>query len=74
MFNMHSSALYVLGRTWEVTGLSLSEYCSFAGAAFFYWCLDSGLVGYGWAEAMTLGKLMAWFIIRLCDIGSPDYH
>jgi len=39
MFNMHSSALYVLGRTWEVTAFHLVNIALLLEQHF--WCLDS---------------------------------
>jgi PST family polysaccharide transporter len=73
MFNMHSSALYVLGRTWEVTAFHLVNIALFAGAAFLL-VPRFGLVGYGWAEAMTLGSYGVIHAYLVRDISSPDYR
>ena len=73
MFNMHSSALYVLGRTWEVTVFHIVNIALFAGAAFLL-LPRFGLVGYGWADAMTLASYGVIHAYLVRDISSPDYR
>ncbi len=73
VFNMHSSALYVLQRNWGVTVFHLVHIVLFAGAALLL-LPRLGLVGYGWAEVVALGSYGVIHIYLLRDIGSPNYQ
>jgi O-antigen/teichoic acid export membrane protein len=71
-FNLHSSALYVLRRNWDVSWFHIVHIVLFAGSA---WLLIGrfGLIGYGYAEAVALLSypVIARSVKRA--IGSPDY-
>ncbi len=73
LFNLHSSALYVLQRNWQVTAFHIVHVCVFAGAAFLL-VPHFGLAGYGWADAATLVSygLIHGYLTQA--IGSPDYR
>lgn len=73
MFNMHSSALYVLQRNWSVTAFHVVHIVLFAGAAFLL-LPRLGLVGYGWAEVAALVSYFAIHIYLVRNIGTPDYR
>src|SRR4028118_1110951 len=72
LFNMHSSALYVLRRNWEVTAFNVVYMVLFVGTAFLL-VPHLGLVGYGWAEVATLASYVVVHIYVVRHIGSPDY-
>lgn len=73
LFNLHSSALYVLHRNLEVTAFHLIHIALFAGAAFLL-VPRLGFVGYGWAEVAALASYVAIHIFVVRNIGSPDYR
>ena len=73
MFNMHSSTLYVLRRNWEVTAFHIVYMALFVGAALVL-LPRLGLVGYGWAEVVTLASYIVIHFYLVRDIGSPDYR
>jgi len=72
VFNLHSSALYVLQRNWKVTAFHLVHIVLFAGVAFVM-VPQIGLIGYGWAEVAALGSyaLIHFYVVR--EIGAPAY-
>jgi PST family polysaccharide transporter len=72
LFNMHSSALYVLRRNWEVTAFNVVYMVLFVGAALLL-VPRFGLVGYGWAEVATLASYVVVHLYVMRYIGSPDY-
>lgn len=73
VFNMHSSALYVLRRNWEVTIFHVVHIALFAGGAF--WLVPRvGLVGYGWAEVLALASYPVIHFFTVREVGSPDYR
>jgi PST family polysaccharide transporter len=72
LFNMHSSALYVLRRNWEVTAFNLAYMLLFVGSAFVL-VPRLGLVGYGWAEVATLGSYIVVHLFLVRHIGNPNY-
>jgi PST family polysaccharide transporter len=53
LFSMHSSALYVLRRNWDVTAFHTCHVVLFAGGAFFL-VPQFGTVGYGLAELVAI--------------------
>ncbi|MBD1933252.1 MULTISPECIES: oligosaccharide flippase family protein [Cyanophyceae] len=73
LFNMHSSALYVLRRNWEVTAFHIVHMALFAGAAFLL-LPRLGLIGYGWAEIVALTSYVVIHFYLVRDIGNPDYR
>jgi PST family polysaccharide transporter len=73
VFNLHSSALYVLQRNWEVTAFHIVHMVLFAGAAFLL-VPRLGLVGYGWAEVVTLASYVVIHFYLVRNIGNPDYR
>ncbi|MCL1463443.1 oligosaccharide flippase family protein [Argonema galeatum A003/A1] len=73
LFNMHSSALYVLRRNWEVTAFHVVHIAIFLGSAFLL-VPRFGLVGYGWAEVATLAGYVAIHFYLVRYIGNPDYR
>ncbi|MBM4273383.1 MAG: polysaccharide biosynthesis protein [Deltaproteobacteria bacterium] len=72
LFNLHSSALYVLQRNWEVTVFHLAHVILFAGGAFLLvpWV---GLVGYGWAEVAALISYSVLHLYVIKEIGDIGY-
>jgi O-antigen/teichoic acid export membrane protein len=72
-FNLHSSALYVLRRNWDVSWFHIAHIVLFAGSAWlFVWRF--GLIGYGYAEAVAL---LSYPVIDRSVrrvIGTPDYR
>lgn len=72
-FNLHCSALYVLRRNWEVTVFHLAYVLVFAALSLVF-LPKVGLVGYGWAEAITVitYAIAHGFLIRM--IGNLNYH
>ena len=67
MFTLHSSALYVLRRIWEVASLNLLNIFLFAGSALLL-VPYLGFKGYGWAEMVALPSYilpMMWFQLYL---------
>ncbi len=72
VFSMHSAALYVLARNWEVTVYHLLYIALFAGAAFVL-VPRLGLVGYGWAETATIASYISLHTYLVREINSPDY-
>ena len=73
IFNMHSSALYVLQRTWEVTIFHVVNIAIFAGGAVLL-VPRLGLVGFGWADVMTLFSYIIIHVYLAREVGSPDYR
>lgn len=73
MFNLHSSALYVLQRNWTVTVFHVVHIVLFVGSALLL-VPRLGLVGYGWAEVVALGSYSVIHVYLVRNIGSPDYQ
>jgi len=72
LFSLHSSALYVIRRNWEVALFHLFHIGLFAGGA---WLLVPrlGFIGYGWSEVIAL---LGYPIIHLQIVkyvGRPRY-
>lgn len=64
VFNMHSAALYVLRRNWEVTLFHVAHILLFAGGALVF-LPRLGLLGYGLAEVPALvSYLVIHFQVR----------
>jgi O-antigen/teichoic acid export membrane protein len=71
-FNLHCSALYVLRRNWDVTAFHVAYLLVFALLAAVL-IPNVGLIGYGWAEAITV---ITYTIVHSAlgrIIGHPDY-
>jgi O-antigen/teichoic acid export membrane protein len=60
VFNMHSSALYVLKRNWSVALFHLSHTLLFSFSAFLL-VRHFGILGYGLAEVIAL---LSYFVIH----------
>ncbi|MTI85395.1 MAG: polysaccharide biosynthesis protein [Firmicutes bacterium] len=71
MFSMHSSVLFVLGRTWGVTSFHMVHILIFVGSALFL-LPHLGLIGYGLAEVFAL---LSYLVIHLNLVGlfRPHY-
>lgn len=72
LFNLHSSALYVLQRNWEVTIFHAAHIIIF----FFFNLLllpKLGLVGYGFAEVIAVLSYIVIHIYLVKFVGKPDY-
>ncbi len=72
-FNLHCSTLYVLRRNWEVTAFHASYVVLFAGLAFLL-VPKAGILGYAWAEVLSI---FTYFVAHLYIhrlIGSPNYQ
>lgn len=72
MFNLQSSALYVLQRNWAVTVANAAHVVLFAGAAFVL-VPRQGLVGYGWAEMIALPAYLMVHVWAVKYFGRPRY-
>jgi O-antigen/teichoic acid export membrane protein len=72
VFNLHSSVLYLLQRSWDVTVFHVLHVVLFAGAASLF-VARMGLVGYGWAEVAALSSYVVLHYFTQRQIGSPDY-
>jgi O-antigen/teichoic acid export membrane protein len=72
LFNMHSSALYVLQKNREITVFHSIHILIFLGANLVL-LPRFGIIGYGWAE---IPAILSYFFIHLYlvkFIGRPDY-
>jgi O-antigen/teichoic acid export membrane protein len=72
LFNLHSSALYVLKHNWQVALFHLIHIGLFIGAALLF-VPHYGVIGYGFAEIMAL---LSYIIIHYSlrqEVGTPDY-
>jgi O-antigen/teichoic acid export membrane protein len=72
VFNMHSSALYVLRMNWKVTVFGLVHIILFAGSALFL-IPSLGLRGYGWAEVAALPSYIFLHFFVTAYVGRPRY-
>ena len=72
MFNLHSSILYLREKNLEVTLVHITHIILFAGSAFLF-VPRIGLVGYGWAELVTLFSypLLHFYFAR--QVAVPSY-
>lgn len=71
VFNLHSSALYVLGRNRDVTVFHLVHVGLFALVA--WWGVRKlGLLGYGWAELAALLSYAVLYLLTVRSIGPLD--
>jgi PST family polysaccharide transporter len=73
IFNLHSSALYVLKHNGEVAVVNLLNVTLMAGGTFLL-VPQMGLAGYGWALAVTLLSCGAGHYFAVRHIGRPDYR
>jgi PST family polysaccharide transporter len=72
VFNLHSSALYTLGRSLGVGVFHLVHIVLFGGAALLL-VPRLGLVGYGWAEVAALGSYAVIHSFFAREIGTLVY-
>lgn len=72
MFSLHSSALYVLRRNWEVTQFHLVHVALFFGGAAVL-VPRYGMLGYGWAEMVAVAGYAVIHRFAVRFIGSPEY-
>ncbi|WP_188816813.1 oligosaccharide flippase family protein [Calditerricola satsumensis] len=73
MFNLHSSALYVLRYNLDVTAFHIVHIVFFAGSAYLL-VPRLGLVGYGWAEVVALLSyaIIHWYVLK--RVYAPSYR
>src|ERR687890_2256698 len=71
-FNLHSSALYVLQKNWQVTMFHLVHIVLFAGSALLL-VRYIGVRGYGWAEVVALPSYVFIHASVVAYIGRPRY-
>jgi len=71
LFNLHSSALYVLRRNWDVTLFHSAHVVLFAGSALLL-VPRLGLRGYGVAEVVALASYLAIQRLLVRQIGRID--
>lgn len=71
VFSLHSSALYVLGRNWDVTLFHLVHVALFAGAAILL-VPRIGLLGYGWAELAALAGYVVIHVLANRALGALE--
>jgi PST family polysaccharide transporter len=71
-FNVHSSALYVLKKNWQVAIFHVAHVVLFAGAALLL-VPYLGVKGYGWAEVAALPSYILVHIWVAAYIGRPTY-
>ena len=71
-FNLHSSALYVLQKNWQVTMFHLVHIVLFAGSALLL-VRYIGVRGYGWAEIVALPSYVVIHACVAVYIGRPRY-
>jgi O-antigen/teichoic acid export membrane protein len=72
LFNMHSSALYVLKHNWSVTLYHLLHVLLFGGAAMVF-LPRFGFIGYGWAELAAIGSYAVIHHFLVKSVGTPNY-
>lgn len=72
MFNLHSSALYVMRRNWDVTAFHLIHVALF-GISAAVLVSRFGLNGYGYAEVIALSSYLAIHLFLKARIGAPTY-
>jgi O-antigen/teichoic acid export membrane protein len=73
MFNLHSSALYVRQHNWDLALFHAVHTTLFAGSALLL-VPRLGLIGYGWAELITLLGYGVVHAMTVRRIGSPAYR
>ena len=71
LFNLHSSALYVLRRNWDVTLFHAAHVALFAGSALLL-VPRLGLLGYGVAEVVALASYLVIQRLLVRQIGPID--
>jgi len=73
LYGLHSSALYVLKRNWNVTIFHLVHVALFIGGA---WLLVArlGIIGYGWAEIVALMSYGVIHFQLMKYVGNPEYR
>jgi len=72
MFNLHCSALYMLGKNMQVTCFNIVHVVLFAGSAALL-VPRVGFVGYGWAELVALPSYVIIHLFLARAVGSPSY-
>jgi PST family polysaccharide transporter len=71
-FHLHSSALNVLWRNWQVAVADATHVALFVGSALLL-VPRLGLRGYGWAEVAALPAYILLVICVLLYVGRPTY-
>lgn len=72
VFSLHSSALYVLRRNWEVATFHVVHVAMFAGTALVL-VPPLGAVGYGLAELVALASYGMLHYRLTTEVGEPNY-
>jgi PST family polysaccharide transporter len=72
MFNLHSSALYVLRANWKVAAFNVAYVVLFVSAALVL-VPRLGAAGYGWAELVALPSYALLHAFVVSKLGSPGY-
>lgn len=72
VFSLHSSALYVFQRNWDVAKFHIVHLVLFGVGAYFLISVF-GLVGYGFAELVALPSYVVLHLTVRRLIGTPDY-
>jgi O-antigen/teichoic acid export membrane protein len=72
LFNLHSSLLYVLKRNWDVTVFNAAHVAILALAVRLF-VPTYGVVGYGFAEVLTLTSYLVIHYDVLRQLGSVKY-
>ncbi|MFN4073902.1 MAG: oligosaccharide flippase family protein [Thermus sp.] len=68
VFNMHSSALYVLQKNWEVTVFHMVHLSMFAAATWVF-IPPLGAIAYGWAEIVALASYIVIYRSAVNAVG-----
>jgi len=72
LFSLHSSALYVVQRNWEVAFFHLIHIILFAGGALLL-VPRLGIIGYGWSEVIALLSYPIIHFQLVKYVGNPKY-
>jgi len=72
LFSLHSSALYVVRRNWEVAFFHLFHIVLFAGGALLL-VPRLGIIGYGWSEVIALLSYPMIHFQVIKYVGKPQY-
>ena len=72
-FNLHSSALYVVGENWKVGAFHAFHVAAFVGSAS--WLIPRiGIEGYGWAEVLAIPMYAVIHLQIRRNVGSIQYR
>lgn len=73
MFNLHSSVLYLLGKSVQVSIFHVIHIAIFASSAVVL-VSYLGFIGYGWAEMVALLSYLAIHVYLAKEVGTPSYE